>query len=598
MERRRTSDRSVRAGDDPAVGDGLAPDGGARPGLGSLTIHQSVRLIRRLWSERGCRTRAVRRRGSIYVLCVCPTDGRREVVEVAAASDVGRAALERLAAVRDRLDYDAAVYVSLRFGGGGGGRDVEILGRSEVREVIGELGLRTAVESAFGIEIDRTATPGENTDRADGVGTARATARETAGGAEREGTTSQLSYSIGERADALVSQARGDSVTERRLLGSETTGPLADAPLIERLRRSEHPQFVLESRRRGVASDRHGTLAPSSDFRALTAVTDERLLAVVGTESRDRTISVPWGAITAVETDAGVFSSRLSVVTDDDAYDFWASAGAIDDAELAAAESFVASRRSERSVRAAPTPDVSAFESHAVETTRREFVGRAAGYGAGALALYWGWTRLSGDGSPADDADPGAADSPPPEPRITDRRLTHESDGDAEMLLDVENRGGAGNVRASVALRWTAGEEAGERIQTDADAFYLSAGESRTVAVATDYYGFDRSRYRYLTDVVATDAPVASFDIVPSEPKAGERLTLDGSASHPGGGPIASYDWSSRFGGLSLDRTGERVTVRVPEAAGRAAQVTLSVTDEAARTDSTTAWVPFAHGSE
>jgi hypothetical protein len=586
MERRRASDRSVRAG-----------DGGDRPGLSSLTIHQTVSLIRRLWSERGCRTRAVRRRGSIYVLCVCPTDGRREVVEVAAASDVGRAALARLEAVRTRLDYDAAVYVSLRFEGGGAERDVEILGRSEIRDVIGALGLRPAVESAFGIEIGRASS--EGVVRNDGVEAASVTARETAGDAEREGPVSQLSYSIDERAAALVSQARGDSVTERRLLVGETGALLGGAPLIERLDRSERPQFVLESRRRGVASERHGTLAPTGDFRALTAVTDERLLAVVGTDDGDRAISVPLGAITAVESNAGVIRSRLSVETDDDAYDLWTGAGAVDGAELAAAEAFVANRRSERSVWNESTPDVSAFEAHAVETTRREFVGRAAGYGAGALALYWGWTRLGDDGSPADDADPGARDgAAPPEPRITDRRLTHGSDGDAELLLGVENRGGAGNVRATVALRWTVGEAAGERVQTDADAFHLPAGGSRTVALETDYDRSDRGLYRYRTDVAATDAPVAAFDSVPTDPVAGERLTLDAGASHAGAAPIASYDWSSRFGDLSLDRTGERVTVRVPEGQGRAAQVTLSVTDEAGRTDSTTAWVASADDRE
>jgi hypothetical protein len=321
------------------------------------------------------------------VLCVCPTDGRREVIEVAAASDVAPSTVERLKAVRNRLGYDAAAYVSLRFATGTTTESVEILGRAETRAVIAELDVRAAVESAFGIEVESVRTgdarpAGAST--TDGDRTARA---DTCGGDDR-GAVTQLSCSADERAVALVSQALGDSVTERRLLAAGPEGLLSEASLTEHLPRSEKPQFLLENRWRGVTSDRHGTITPDDDYRALAALTGERVFVVVGTHEGDLTISLPYGAIRCVESSAGVTKRRLTVETDDDVYDLWASADALGGTELAAAAKFVANRRDEGAIWTESTPDVSAFDSHAVETTRRELLQRAVGYD-GELALDW-----------------------------------------------------------------------------------------------------------------------------------------------------------------------------------------------------------------
>jgi hypothetical protein len=325
------------------------------------------------------------------------------VVEVAAASDVAPSAVERLAAVRNRLGYDAAAYVSLRFAAGTTTESVEILGREETRAVISELDVRAAVESAFGIEFESARSGEARPSRESATDADRTTRADTRGGDDR-GAVTQLSYSADERAAALVSQALGDSVTERRLLATGPAGPLSEASLAEHLRRSEQPQFLLENRWRGVTSDRHGTIAPDDDYRALAALTGERVLVVVGTHDGDLTVSLPYGAITGVESSAGVTKRRLTVETDDDVYDLWASADAIGETELAAAAEFVANRCDEGAVWTESEPHVSAFESHAVETTRRELLQRAVGYGGGVLALYRVWTRLTGGGSSRTDS--------------------------------------------------------------------------------------------------------------------------------------------------------------------------------------------------
>ncbi|MFD1585490.1 PH domain-containing protein [Halorientalis brevis] len=83
---------------------------------------------------------------------------------------------------------------------------------------------------------------------------------------------------------------------------------------------SERPAFVLSNETKGIKHERGGETAvvtPGEDYQAVAAVTNERVLLVVGGNDerggRNREVSLPYTEIRSIETKTGVFKSRLTI---------------------------------------------------------------------------------------------------------------------------------------------------------------------------------------------------------------------------------------------------------------------------------------------
>jgi len=95
---------------------------------------------------------------------------------------------------------------------------------------------------------------------------------------------------------------------------------LSGKRLGERFEGSETPETILTSDK-GIKHERDEqskTVAPGDDRAAVAAITDERVLLVVGGNSDDngnpdRSVSLPYTEIRSVETNKGVLKSRLTV---------------------------------------------------------------------------------------------------------------------------------------------------------------------------------------------------------------------------------------------------------------------------------------------
>lgn len=104
-------------------------------------------------------------------------------------------------------------------------------------------------------------------------------------------------------------------------VGSEREGQyLRGKRLEERFEGSETPQTILTSDKgiRHERDDESKTVAPGDSCAAVAAITDERVLLIVGGNSDEsgnpnRSVSLPYTEIRSVETNKGVLKSRLTV---------------------------------------------------------------------------------------------------------------------------------------------------------------------------------------------------------------------------------------------------------------------------------------------
>lgn len=90
-------------------------------------------------------------------------------------------------------------------------------------------------------------------------------------------------------------------------------------PLARHLLDSETPRYLAYNDRRGVTAEGRDTqdLAPTGDYRAFLVATTVRVLFVVGDADGDRTVSLPYEDVVAVETTSGLRTSTLAIVTTD-----------------------------------------------------------------------------------------------------------------------------------------------------------------------------------------------------------------------------------------------------------------------------------------
>lgn len=117
---------------------------------------------------------------------------------------------------------------------------------------------------------------------------------------------------------AVIEEARGD-IDEALLTGTRGgflgRHVLADRPLLEYLSEEERLQYLLAGpappvRVRDGAAEQ---LEASGSYRTLLAVTDERLLLVVGSDDGDRAESLPYGEVVDVRHEAGLLTEAVQV---------------------------------------------------------------------------------------------------------------------------------------------------------------------------------------------------------------------------------------------------------------------------------------------
>lgn len=123
------------------------------------------------------------------------------------------------------------------------------------------------------------------------------------------GNVTDVSSAEGRDAAVLTATSAGG------LLGGRL---LNDDPLAAYLSDVEQAQYVLRNKKKGLVVERDGTvetIGPDADCQALCAVTDVRLVAVVGQSPHDESVSIPLSEIVSVEVDDGVLGGELAVVT-------------------------------------------------------------------------------------------------------------------------------------------------------------------------------------------------------------------------------------------------------------------------------------------
>ncbi|WP_430505038.1 PH domain-containing protein [Haloparvum sp. PAK95] len=144
------------------------------------------------------------------------------------------------------------------------------------------------------------------------------------------------------RAERLVANAQGNSVTSDRLT-TTSTGMMqkdlfADDPLLSHLRPDEQPQYFLYNDTKGIT--RNGTTVGGGNdasYRSICLVTDQRILFFTdGTKGE----SLSAAPITTVETKSGHMKHRLTIMTRENEYTFYAN-NSLDEAELRACGEYI-----------------------------------------------------------------------------------------------------------------------------------------------------------------------------------------------------------------------------------------------------------------
>lgn len=124
--------------------------------------------------------------------------------------------------------------------------------------------------------------------------------------------------------------------------GGATDEYLREGDLGSYFEGTERPAFVLTNSGGGVVHVTEGeqqVVEPGPDCAAVAAITDERILFVVGgAEGGDRDVSIPYADVRGIETESGILKNELRVtVRPGDRYEMPVGSGA----DLAAVASFV-----------------------------------------------------------------------------------------------------------------------------------------------------------------------------------------------------------------------------------------------------------------
>lgn len=100
--------------------------------------------------------------------------------------------------------------------------------------------------------------------------------------------------------------------------GFISTGYLHDKPLVDYLKESESLEYLFDNKKKGITATRDGeeqTINPGSDYRAILAVTSQRILCVVGGANGDEVIEIPLQETSWITVDNRSGNGILKVET-------------------------------------------------------------------------------------------------------------------------------------------------------------------------------------------------------------------------------------------------------------------------------------------
>lgn len=176
-------------------------------------------------------------------------------------------------------------------------------------------------------------------------------------------------------AETLLANAEGE-ISPQAFTGDSTglftRTYLNGRSIYERLHENEKIHYLLTNRSDGVTvvtddGSEPRQISPDSGFRALAAVTSQRIFFVIGKESRDRFIELSGGEITNATLESGLLSTELTFETGAKSYTFGVSKRKSSDPE--AAVSYVTTNLLVRSSEG-PTASSANSESDSSTTTR------------------------------------------------------------------------------------------------------------------------------------------------------------------------------------------------------------------------------------
>lgn len=137
----------------------------------------------------------------------------------------------------------------------------------------------------------------------------------------------------------LTENSEGESVSKKNLTGRKIRGE----PALSYLRDDEQPHYILHNRTKGLTYNERGredTVQPSDDSWTLGICSDQRILFLVGLDSRVDKRSVEYDDIERVEASTGILKNRLSLRTLYANYQLYVSSSVSDD-EFEAAIRFI-----------------------------------------------------------------------------------------------------------------------------------------------------------------------------------------------------------------------------------------------------------------
>lgn len=328
--------------------------------LGSLSLRQAVKLARKIWTEKGYKTKPIRHNESVYVLAKSKTDNEKELIQIGVEETLSERVVESLSSIRDDKGFDTAYFFATRTGDGTEieqteAGQLEYLDPEKISSLVQRLELERFISTEFPDAIPETSppepdSPGEGNSGSESTESPSGSRSEPGASSEDSAKPDGDSVAKEERAAQIVSQAAGSSVTESRLLEQGSTGFLStanlrEAPLIEYLDTGENPQFIFQNDLKGISIEEHGAIQPADDYRAFVAITDQRIICVIGQEDADTVVTIPYGELQSVESATGMLKHRITVSGDNRDIDLYIATEAIDDEdEVGAAEDFIAAR--------------------------------------------------------------------------------------------------------------------------------------------------------------------------------------------------------------------------------------------------------------
>lgn len=145
------------------------------------------------------------------------------------------------------------------------------------------------------------------------------------------------------RAQTLADNARGDSVTKKRLTklesGFGSPDYLSDNPIIWYLNQDEQLHHILFNYSKGISINGK-SVKPNGQFLSLLLITNERISFIFGNKSNDKGSYINYSDVNSVETSKGMTKSKITIDSEDANIEFYINS-AIDFDEVETAKEYI-----------------------------------------------------------------------------------------------------------------------------------------------------------------------------------------------------------------------------------------------------------------